>query len=70
MTAGLNLVVRVWDYKYNLGEGDDSVGGSQPSGTVLHNQIDARIQSQKPTQALLEQGLEDISMFVDRKSVV
>ena len=64
MTAGLNLVVRVWDYKYNLGEGDDSVGGSQPSGTVLHNQIDARIQSQKPTQALLEQGLEDISMFV------
>lgn len=63
MAAGINLLGRVWDYQYGLGEGDDDVGGSQPSGTVLHERIELRISSMKPTQALLEQGIEDISMF-------
>jgi hypothetical protein len=61
MSAGTNVLVRIWEYSY---PSDDSVGGALPSGTVLHSQVDARIQSMKPTQALLEQGLEDISMFV------
>ena len=61
MTAGLNLVVRIWDFIYSYG--DDDVGGALPSGTILHERVDARIHSNRPTQALLEQGIEDISTF-------
>ena len=39
MVAGLNLIGTVYDYKYSLGEGDDEVGGSQPSGTVLQENV-------------------------------
>ena len=60
MVAGLNLVCRVWDFTY---PNDDDVGGALPSGTVLHERVDARIQQNRPTQALLEQGIEDISTF-------
>jgi len=63
MVAGQNLVARVYDMKYNLGLGDDDVGGSRPSGTVLHERVDVRIRQNRPTQALLEQGIEDISTF-------
>ena len=60
MSAGLNLVGRVWSFSYPV---DDSVGGALPSGTILHDKIDLRIEANKPTQALLEQGIEDISTF-------
>jgi len=61
--AGVTLLGRIWDYKYNLGSGDDDVGGALPSGTIVHPRIELRISQMKPTQALLEQGIEDISMF-------
>jgi len=61
--AGLNLTGRIWDYAYNLGDGDDDIGGAVPSGTVLQERVELRIHATEPTQALLEQGIEDISMF-------
>lgn len=54
MPAGLNLlcqVIRITD------QADDSIGGAQPSGTVLYPKVYARIEARKPTQAILEQGL-------------
>lgn len=60
MVAGLNLLVSVWKYTYPA---DDSQGGALPSGTVIYSRVQARIQAEKPTMALLEQGLEMPSMF-------
>ena len=64
MVAGLNLVGKVYDFKYTLGEGDDNVGGSQPSGTVLQDNLSLRIAAIKPTTALLEQGVESIDLYI------
>ena len=64
MPAGLNLLAEVWDFNYDLGQGDDEIGGAQPSGTILYSQIELRIQSQKPTPALLEQGIVGISTYI------
>ena len=63
MTAGLNLVGKVYDYRYDLGEKDDETGGANPSGTVLQDNLSLRIASMKPTPALLEQGVESIDLF-------
>lgn len=63
MVAGLNLIARIWNYSYNLGEGDDSIGGAQPSGTASYQDVTMRIQSLKPTYPLLEQGVETIEIF-------
>jgi len=63
MVAGLNLIGAVYDYKYNLGDGDDDVGGSVPSGTMLQENVQLRIAAMKPTQALLEQGVESTNLF-------
>lgn len=60
MTAGLNLLVTIWRYTY---PSDDAVGGAVPSGTMLYTNIEARIQAEKPTMALLEQGLEVPTLF-------
>lgn len=43
---------------------DDAIGGANVTGTVVYSRVDARLQSSKPTQALLEQGLETDKMFV------
>lgn len=58
--AGLNLqfqVIRITD------QADDSIGGAQPSGTVLYPLVYGRIQAKKPTQAILEQGLLTPTIF-------
>lgn len=60
MTAGLNLLLSIWKYTFPA---DDSAGGAVPSGTVIYSRIEARITPQKPTMALLEQGLETIEIF-------
>lgn len=60
MVAGLNLLVTVWKYTFPT---DDVVGGAVPTGTPLYTNIQARIQAEKPTMALLEQGLETPTMF-------
>lgn len=54
MTAGLNSRGRIIRFTYT----DDDQGGAVPSGTVLYDNVYARISEQKSTQALLEQGLE------------
>lgn len=53
--AGLNRVCRLIRFSY---PSDDSVGGAVPSGTVLYSNLDIRIKAEKPTLALLEQGLQ------------
>lgn len=59
--AGLNLNGRIWRMS-TLG-GDDDQGGAVPSGTVIFDPVASRIRSEKPTLALLEQGLETPEIF-------
>jgi hypothetical protein len=60
MPAGLNLLGCVWRYYYPQ---DDSIGGAVPSGTLLYQDISARISSQRPISALLAQGVESIALY-------
>jgi hypothetical protein len=60
MTAGLIHTGRIWRFSYPA---DDSVGGALPTGTVLYEPVFARIFTEKPTLALLEQGLETPELF-------
>jgi hypothetical protein len=39
---------------------DDSVGGAVPSGTVLYERLDARIEANMPVQALVDQGIDTV----------
>lgn len=59
MSAGLNSKGRIWRFTYS----DDDQGGALPSGTVLYDQVYARISEKKSTQVLLEQGLETPSIY-------
>jgi len=61
MASGLNQICRIWRYTY---PSDDEIGGAYPSGTILYDSVECRIQSLKPTYALLEQGVEGINMYV------
>jgi hypothetical protein len=58
--AGLNLKGRIWRFTNPT---DDDQGGSVPTGTVLYEPVFSRIRSEKPTLALLEQGLETPEIF-------
>lgn len=60
MTAGFNLVCNIWRFTTN----DDAVGGALPSGTVIYPNAELRMSSMKPTQALLEQGLETPHLYM------
>jgi len=60
MTAGLNLKGKVWRF---TNSNDDDQGGARPSGMVLYDPVFSRIKSEKPTLALLEQGLETPELF-------
>lgn len=60
MSAGLNLAGRVWRFTTPQ---DDDQGGALPTGTILYNPVYSRIKSEKPTLALLEQGLETPEIF-------
>jgi hypothetical protein len=60
MTAGLLHTGKIWRFSYLQ---DDSQGGAVPSGTVIYNPVFARIFTEKPTLALLEQGLETPAMY-------
>lgn len=60
MTAGLNLLCNV----VQITDGaDDVIGGAQPTGTVAYANVQARISARRPTQVILEQGLEVKEMF-------
>lgn len=60
MPAGLNQLCRLIRFNY---PSDDVVGGAVPSGTVVYDRLVIRIKSEKPTQALLEQGLQTPTIF-------
>jgi hypothetical protein len=59
MTAGLLHIGRIIRFSYN----DDSVGGALPTGTTIYEPVYARIFREKPTLALLEQGLETPALY-------
>lgn len=56
MIAGATSQFSIW--RISEVAGDDVVGGALITGTPLHTRIRGRIESIKPTQLLLEQGLE------------
>ena len=60
MTAGLLHTGNIIRFSYNA---DDDQGGALPSGTVLYSPVFARIFTEKPTLALLEQGLETAELY-------
>jgi hypothetical protein len=61
--AGDNVRFRIWAYSF---PSDDSVGGAQPSGTVLYDQVQGRFQANRESQLLLQQGLETVRTFSAR----
>lgn len=60
--SSLNTKGRIWRFT-NPANSDDDQGGSVPTGTVLFDPVFSRIRSEKPTLALLEQGLETPELF-------
>ena len=60
MTAGLLHTGRIIRFSYPI---DDDQGGAVPTGTVIYEPVFARIFTEKPTLALLEQGLETPAMY-------
>ena len=65
MTAGLLSKGRIWRFSNEINgvSTDDSQGGAVPTGTIIYTNVSARIFTEKPTLALLEQGLETPEMF-------
>lgn len=59
--AGLNLKGRIW--RFTASTNNDDQGGAVPTGTILYEPVASRIRSEKPTLALLEQGLETPEIF-------
>ena len=60
MTAGLNIRIKVWRL---VEMDDDASGGVVMSGSVLCDDVEARLQALKPNPILLQQGLETDSLF-------
>jgi hypothetical protein len=58
--SGLNLKGRIWRF---TSSNDDDQGGAVPTGTIAWEPVFSRISAQKPTLALLEQGLETPTIF-------
>lgn len=61
MTAGFNNTGRIW--RFTASSSNDDVGGAVPTGTILYSPVFSRIASERPTLALLEQGLETPEIF-------
>ena len=55
MRAGNNLSARIWRFSYPA---DDSVGGALPSGTIIYENVQARLQDTSPIAAFAIQGVE------------
>lgn len=60
MTAGLLHTGHIIRFSYPA---DDDQGGALPTGTVSYSPVFARIFTEKPTLALLEQGLETAELY-------
>ena len=65
MPAGFVHVIRVWRESYLITgtSTDDSIGGANPTGTTIYDNVEARIFVEKPTMAILQQGLETLKIF-------
>lgn len=59
MVAGMNLHVRFLRLVYT----DDEVGGAYPTGTILHDWIEGRIEEEPANTMFLQQGLETKKIF-------
>jgi hypothetical protein len=59
MTAGLNCLVNI----IRLATTDDDVGGAYSTGTVLHQNVQARIDEEPTRTDFLQQGLETVKIF-------
>ena len=55
MRAGNNLSARIWRFSYPA---DDSVGGALPSGAIIYENVQARLQDTSPIAAFAIQGVE------------
>lgn len=60
MPAGFVQTCKLIHFNYPQ---DDSVGGSVPSGTVVYENLNIRMKSEKPTMALIEQGVDVKEIF-------
>lgn len=60
MPAGMNARVKIIRLVYT---DDDEVGGSYPSGVVLHESIQARIEQDLTDSSFFQQGLETRKTF-------
>lgn len=60
MPAGTNCRVKVWRL---VEYADDDVGGANPTGTVLHSSLEARIDQDLVDSNYFQQGLETIKTF-------
>lgn len=58
--AGMNCRVKAIRWVY---PSDDEVGGAYPSGTVLHESLDARIEEELTDVMFIQQGLETKKTF-------
>lgn len=56
MTAGFNIELTVW--QMTTVPGDDEVGGAIVTGTPLYVGMKGRMEESRPSQIVLEQGLE------------
>lgn len=59
--AGYDLVSQIW--RFTESPNDDDIGGARPSGTILYQNVATRIAALKPTQVILEQGIEVPNLF-------
>jgi hypothetical protein len=60
LAAGLNLKGTVWRMNQSS---DDIVGGSVITGTMAYQNLAMRLNALRPSQVLLEQGLEVDRLF-------
>ena len=59
MTAGFVLSGKIWSFSYST----DEVGGSVPTGTVVYEEIQARLQNSPNSLDLNIQGYETSKFF-------
>lgn len=60
MTAGYVLSGRIWEFSF---ANDDEVGGAQPSGTVIYDGVQMRLQNSRNSLELTIQGFEASKYF-------
>ena len=59
--AGNNLLARFWRFSYPV---DDGGGGAVPSGTIIYQGIEGRVQDAVPDPAFAMQGVEIKKTFM------